>query len=462
MKNRMFLIALMFVSLIPSWGVAMEGPAPDSCPVNMALNREEHDAFVEFNVRLGPLWKHFGKDSFQFQLNKIVEGHWPTARVIELTPTFMERVLNLIDQQYLKDSIARTIGFDVPEWVEFERDMRTVTVFNGILRTKYGLWAKKVEALTKKIKTAYGSQFLTPGLTKEERQLLKAQAISRVADMSVYLQRWDILNRAIIDQKGAAAGKQLLMSSIGLTAGGLMIASLVYTGPIVAAAGAYGASLSTDVILAAQLARLGQVAAASGLGAAGTPTALLLTDTAAVLLRAQRDSANRGTVYACEIDQQISEWKKKGVSPYVKATVVGGTIGFGGGLLTLTPVGARAILVASTFGVGVAQLYAAGKLHENTVLSLAEYQMALEAHKKGDNEKAREHLRKSRVYAQQAGERALETIVVAPLATHVTFHFRSALLQGEAAIRAVFANSSDTLPMSLGIAQESLESWTQN
>ncbi len=388
---------------------------------------------------------HFGKPTFQSKLNQIIANAWPTEKVIEVGPTFMERVLNLVDQQYLKDIIAATVGLDHPQWYPFERVMRRVTLHNGGTENKWGRFTREAEALIAAIHAV------------RKPEVLKARAVTQIANMVVFLERWTIINQAIVQQKGAAAGRQLLLGAVSVAAGGLLIASLVYAGPIVAGAGAFGAGFATDAVVAANLARLGQVAAAGGLGFAGAPTALLLTDSVSVMLEAERAAADNRTILVCEIDKQMSAWKERGVSPYMQAALVGGGIGFGGGLLTLSAAGSKVILAATTFGVGVAQLYALGQLNEAAVQSIAEYRWAIEQQALGNNERARYHLRRSRAYAVQARQRGLESIILASLSASIGGSFKSALLEGESAILKMFANSSDTLPMSVDIGLDTLQ-----
>lgn len=430
------------------------------CPVNMALSQAERDVFIGFHARLSHLNRHYGKNTFQAKLNQIIAQEWPVQKVIEISPTFMERALNLIDQQYLKDAIASTIGLDHPLWNEFERVMKKVTLLTYTTENKHGKFTRKTEELISAINSLSQRQMKTPNTTREQRDILKGRAVTRIANMVIYLERWSIINVEITKQRAEAAGRQLFLNALGLTAGGVLIASIVYAGPIVAGAGAIGAKLSADIVIAAQLARLGQVIAAAGMGAAGAPTGLLLTDTTAAVLEAQRLSANNGTVYACELDRQINAWKQEGVSPYLKAALVGGSIGLGGGVLTLSQAGAKVVLLATTFGISVAQLYTLGQINDNSMKSMAEYRLAMEEHEKGNNEQARIHLQNSRRYAQEANESLLETIVVGALSASISTGFKAALLEGESAIRVLFANSSDTLPMAVGIATESIQQLT--
>lgn len=461
MVRRLVIIVISLILSFPNVGQAqVNSPDADSCPVNMALSFEEHDAYIMFHARLSHLRRHFGKPTFQSRLNGIIAESWPEERVIEIGATFMERTLNLVDQQYLKDAIASTVGLDHPDWIEFERVMKRVTLFTGLTENRQGGFTRTTQKLITAIEKLPAKRFPVRNLDQNTRDVLKARAITQLANMVIYLERWSEINREITRQKAEAAGKQLLLTALGLTAGGLLVASVVYAGPIVAGAGAFSAKFATDAIVAANLAKLGQIAAGAGMGIAGAPTGLFVADTAANIMSAKRNAINNGTIYACEIDRQMKAWREKGVSPYLNAALVGGSIGAGGGLLTLTKAGARVVLWGTSFGVGIAQLYSLGKLSENSMKSLAEYQLAIDEHRKGNNEAARTHLASSRYWAQKANERALESVIIGVLSLSIGTSFQAALLEGENAIRVIFANSSDTLPLAFGVAADSVTAIT--
>jgi hypothetical protein len=97
-------------------------------------------------------------------------------------------------------------------------------------------------------------------------------------------------------------------------------------------------------------------------------------------------------------------------------------------------------------GVGVAQLYALGKMSITTIESLAFYKMAEEAEAAGNHDMALQYLYESRDLSQEAGEHALEAVIIATLSYHVGNHFTHALHDGASAIRQLYAASADTLP----------------
>jgi hypothetical protein len=471
---------ILFISLLvlsPQGAVASEKDpsAAEKCDVNMEMNRPEQKSFNIFRRRLGSLQGHYGRYYFQNAMNAIIEKQWPTERIIEVSATFMERTLNLVDQHYLRHAVASTIGLKDKRWIDFERDMINVTLdgdtlaSNGRSYDGKSIGAKHfataterlVEAITnlkpEELKLLRHANERKRPMDPEQAEILKARAVTMIANMYIYIERWNIINKEINRLRRIGNTKKILFIAMGVTTVGLLVASTIYAGPIIAAAGTFGAKFSTDIIVASQLARLAQVAAGAGLGAVGAPTTVLLTDTTKTLLNAQRESRNNGTVYACEIDKQIQAWKERGVSPYINAAVLGGSVGMAG-VMTFTTVGAKTLLLASSFGVGVALSSSLYGLSENTIYGLAEYRLALEENKKGNKELAIEHAQKSREYFSAAGEDLLNSLLVGVLAAAFTKDFSKALAEGEAVIRALYANSADTLPTALSIAEETLSS----
>ncbi len=473
--RKTLILCIYLLVLSPQGAVALEKDpsAGEKCDVSMEMNRPEQKSFNIFRRRLGSLQGHYGRFYFQNAINGIIEKQWPTERIIEVSATFMERTLNLVDQHYLRDAVASTIGLKDKRWINFERDMVNVTLNGETLKSNGRTYdgksigskhfAEATEALINAIKDLrpeelkylrHASERKRP-MDPKQAEILKARAMTMIANVYIYIERWNIINKEINRLRRIGNEKKIMFIALGLTTVGLLVASTIYAGPIIAAAGTFGAKFSTDIIVASQLARLAQVAAGAGLGAAGAPAAVLLTDTTKALLNAQRMSRNNGTVYACEIDKQIQAWKTRGVSPYINAAILGGSVGMGG-VMTFTTLGARTLLLASTFGVGVALSSSLYGLSENTIYGLAEYRLALDENKKGNKDLAIQHAQKSREYFNAAGEDLLNSLLVGVLAAAFTKDFSKALIEGENVIRALYANSADTLPTALTIAEETL------
>lgn len=455
---RLFLILSLTLSATAALANSMQED-PNLCPVDLALNNEESHALGMFAAHLSHLQDHFGKPSFQGKLNQIITEHKPGDKVIELGTTFFEKTLNLIDQAHLKNSIASTIGLNNEKWEAYRRVMMRVTMLTYGTENKHGRFTRTTEALIEEIKRIPRKNMGIPNLSVEQANVLRARAISQIANMNLYLAKWTIINAEIVKQRGAAAAQQLFFNMLSFGAGTVLVASIIYAGPIVLGAGTFAASFAADVVVAANLARLGQVLAGVGMGAVGAPTGLLLTDTTTAVMEAQRLANNNHSNYACELDRQLNQWRARGAGPYFEAAVVGGTIGFGGGALTLTAAGAKIIMGATYFGVSIAQLYTMGQLNDYSMKALAEYRLAIEEINKGNRDAAILHLQRSRDYDVAGKQNLLQGIVVGALSVSLTQSFKTAILQGEEAIRILFANSSDTLPMALGIAQESIQSF---
>jgi hypothetical protein len=429
--------------------------SPGLCPVSMELSRAESLEFNDFDARLKHVRRHLGRSSFQKKLNDVIATNWPEKKVIDVSTVFIEKILYRVEQEYLKNEIAQTVGLDHPQWAYFERTLKYITIHNGYGPEQNKDLAAATQKLQEDIKNLNS---FTNQSTELEMEIIKARAVTRLANMYLFLERWNILNREISRLQLKTLGRKAFLAALGITAGGLIIASTIYAGPILAAAGAMGAKLSTDVVVAAQLARLAQVATGGAFGAAGAPTALLLTDTSNAYFEANRLSKNQKTVFVCELDKQIQDWKNRGVSPYLKASIIGGSMGLIGGALTLSKTGAKVVLYATAFGVGVAQLYSVQNFSSNTMQGLAEYALAVEAHAAGEREEAIEHLHASSDHFRAAKESFLNSVVVGVLAASIGKDFKSALMQGEATIRSLFSASADTLPFAAGVATDAVQS----
>ncbi|MCC6138222.1 MAG: hypothetical protein IT287_06295 [Bdellovibrionaceae bacterium] len=463
MKNCSRLLLIIIISLVlPLVAMAKEDfPAitndTQMCPISMELNKMEKDAYISFFVRLSHLNGHYGKNSFDTKLNSILEQHWPETKVIETSPLFMERVLNMVEIQYLKNAIASTIGQDDDLWKSFFRVIRSVIIETHLAGTtgNRALFAKNTEKLTQRIRDIPLKKMKIKNLTQEQADILKARAILLITNMFIFLERQSIINTEILALKIQELKAKFTFNLIRYGSIAILVASTMYAGPIIAIAGAAARGLVADVVIASQLAKLGQIAAGGGLGIAGAPVGHALVSASKAMYEAETNSLNNGTVFACELNKKFKEWKAQGTSPFIKAALTGGGLGLAGGALTLTRAGAQIVLYATTFGVGVGQLYALNEMNDNTMRGLAEYKLALMAQENGNNEQAREHLKKSREYFQIAGEKKIEALVISILSvSFAAGDFRAALSQGEDMIRVMYANSSDTLPQAFQSAVE--------
>lgn len=437
----LILIALALFVTVPPARAAEES----SCPRTMALTMHERDAIVMFHARLSHLMYKYGRPDFEASLEKIVKESWPKAKVIQVSASFVERALNMVDQARLRHAIALTAGLDSEAWSEFEREMKAVTLFDSYVVTKWEKFPKQTVKLFEAIKNSRPSS--KNSISREQYEVLKAEAIARVSDMASYLLRWSVINRGLIDERAAVAHKQLAIIGVGVIGGGVMISTMVASGAIVAGAGAYAGSLSANPATAALLTKLGEVAGGVALGVVGAPAAQAIGDSHQAYSEAKKQSQNLQTSFSCELGKQMQEWKDRGASPYLTAALYGGGLGAVGGTLTLSRVGSQVVLYGTTGAVAVAQgstLLEAGSLSWQ---SIDYFRLAQEASDAGDHDKAMKLLFKARDLSQRAQAKSLESVIIATLSAYIVGNFRTAMVQGEQAIRTMYANSADTIPL---------------
>lgn len=416
-----------------------EGERPH-CDASVELSLEEGDALRMFHAKLSHLLSHWGKPSFDAKLQEIVRKDFPQPQVLEPSPYFMEKALNLVDQARLKHSIALTIGTDDEDWGWFDQTMRQISIMEMTGHNLMHPLDRTVLSILKKIKAS------------SQSEIVKAEALMRMADMHTYLLRWRVLNGQMIDDRASASSRTIAVVALGLVGGGVLISTLVVSGPIVSGAGAATAGLSTNPVVAALLVKVAETAAGAAIGFVGAPAAVIAQDSYHAMTEAVKQSYNRGTPLACELGIEINTWKDKAPERLAMAAAIGAGVGAVGGALTFSSTTARLVLYATGLGVGVAQLYAVGKMSIKTVESLVFYRLAEEAMKAGDRPMALRHLHRARDLAQEAGEYALESIIIATLTYHVGHNFMPALRDGAGAIRQLYAASADTLPTAVKAA----------
>lgn len=423
-----------------------------TCDKSLDLTLDQHTAFVSLNARLSHLQDEYGKDTFDSRLQALLREEDAEENVVEVSPIFLEKLLYVVDKYRLYNAIYRTIGFDQSDWDVFQREYNSVLFGDSVVFKKNGIFDNKVEKLMKAIKASLNNNYAPLAkYPKDLRQMYIDEAIARVADAYITTLRMDSVNSQVIDGRAEAAGRQVAIAALGLVSGGVLVATTVYAGPIVTAAGAAAGGLSTNVITAGILARLGQVAAGVGMGMVGAPSAVLLSDSTNALTGATRDSENQQTKLSCELSKQFTQMRARGVKPYLSAIIQGGSVGMFGAVTLAGIRSSQALLWVTGVGVGVAEAYSLIGLGSNYHDLLTEYSLAMQAMKVKDKEKAMEHLKKSREYAVLAGEKAIESIIGGVLAVHVAAEFFPALQHGAAAIRSIFASSADTLPSSMNV-----------
>lgn len=418
--------------------VARGGP---SCPIRLGLTMQERDSYMRFYAALSHLYPYYGTEQFEPNLESIVSTKWPKESVDRTSGLFYERVVNLVDQVRLRHSVAQLIGLDNKEWVEFERYMTGISVHRGIV-THVSL----IEASARRLLKILDDTKRSPRKKGLEWDLIRAEALLRITDMHLQMMRWRAINGEILDEQARASAKAFVVFGVGLVSSGVIVATTIYAGPLLAGTGALAASLSSNPAVAGLLIRLGGAAGSSLLGAVGAPAATLMVGSYNTLTEAAKVSNNAGTSYPCELAKQIEQWKKRAPEEALSSAAFGASIGMLGSLATFNPKTAKLILYSTGIGVSVAQAYAVGKFGQKTVESIAYYKLAKEAEERDDMEAARMHLYTARDLAQQAGQKALESIIIATLTLQVGASFKQALVEGEAAILALWASSSDTVP----------------
>ena len=272
------------------------------------------------------------------------------------------------------------------------------------------------------------------------------EAILATAEMFAYLQKWRAINGEILDAEVEATSKTVAVIAIGAVGLGVLYSTLIVAGPVVGFAGTVGGSLTTNAIWAVRLAKVGEILAGGGVGLVGAPAARTSIDSYHTVTEAWKQSLNNNSSYSCELVKSVSHWREVAGQHTLSAALLGTTMGVGGGMFTLTGVGAKLLLRVTGAGVLAAQGYSVAKMGQKTYQSILHYNLAQEASNQGDVARARELTEKARNFAQEAGDKALESIIIATLTVHVAKHYSHALQEGASSIRKLYAASADTIP----------------
>lgn len=426
--------------------VASDAAKP--CPISLDLRFEERGDVTMFHAQLSHLRRHYGKPGFEQKLQELVKKHWPEAKRIEISPTYWERILSIVDMQRVRHFAALLLredhyqGLQDEDYYWFDHHMKHIMLTGSTAGDLRHPLDKMTENVIKKMARSKAPK----GYSKEEWELVKAEGIARVSEMFTFLSRWRVINGKIIDAKGAAAARKMAIFALGAIGAGVLVGTMVVSGPLIGGAGAAAGGLSSNPVVAGLLVKVAETAAGSLLGIVGAPAAMMVQDSYLMISEADKQSKNNFTDLNCELMKRIEIWKSHAAEEYLTAAVTGGALGLAGGALTMTRAGAQMVLYATGFGVGVAQLFALGKMSIKTVEALAHYKMAEEALEAGNRELALQLLHKARDLSQEAGEKALESIILGVLSYYLTQNFRGAMKNGAGAIRVLYANSADTLP----------------
>lgn len=443
------LLALVIVfNSVGAFAAAPQG-IDHPCAASKELSMKERDSFIGFHARLSHLQAWYGKKAFEIRLNDIIQKYWPKLTVIEISPFYYEKVLNLIDQARLRNSIALTIGIENDAWLRFEKQMKAITVFG---MTGGDGMNPLDKVATNLVKTIGAAKRPSKDISDNEWEIRRAEALARTVEMNTYLLRWKALNSDIMDERAAIAAKKLAILGISMVGGAVLVGTLVLAAPAVMGAGAIGAGLSTNPVVSTLLMKVAETAAGSALGFVGAPAAILVQDSYLTVAKASANSLNNQSSFSCELSKQMGVWQQQGPGRLLSASLIGAGMGAGGGFLTFSGKSAKLVLYATGLGVAIAQAYALGKMTQEAVATVALYRLAEEAAEAGQNAQAKEYLIQARAMAIAAGDHGLEAIIVATLSYHVAGHFRQALHEGAGAIRQLYAASADTLPTAANAA----------
>jgi hypothetical protein len=438
----------------------------EACSARVELNVLERQALGVFNAKLSHLRRDYGTRDFNPALAQIVRNSWPHVVALEVSPLVFEKARIMVEQARLRHAISLTIGLESQEWVAFAKHMDAITLSGEVSSNRTNPFERAstdlMNALAHRSREggprrvlreprnvrAFAHRFTDAEVEAKQQawEARNAEAIARTAEMYIALVKWRAINGQIQFEAAEASARTVAVIAIGAMGAGVLYSTLVISAPIVTFAGATSAELAGSTVIAPLIVKVAEAAAGAGIGMIGAPAAHILADSYGVLSDAAVHSANRQSNYLCELARRMRMWREAAPTELGTAALIGSGMGMGGGMLTFTAKSARAVLLVTGFGVGIAQLYAVGALGWAAIESLKHYKLAEEAETSGDHERALAELYKARDFAQQAGEHLLEGVIIGTLSYHVSHNFKAALRDGESAIRQLYAASADTLP----------------
>lgn len=439
----------------PSFSMASTS-VDDSCPVNVDFNREEIVALRLFLNRLSSLQKHFGRTTFQENLVSVLMQNFPDKKVVEVSAAFYERVLHLVDQQYLANDIAMTVGTHHRLWWnEFRPQMQNVTHYRRPIRGfELKRFRQSTEDLINTVISLTPDQMEKRGLRSSEADIIKARTVMGLQEVHAFIENWHLINLQLQRMRTANTTVNISLLALGLFPAGVIATTTVKANAIIAAASRFAVSFSSDAVVARRLSRLSQVLASGSMGAAGGTAAVMLSDISTVLTTSGRNSRNNDSLYMCELNKQLIALKQRGAAPYLSGMAIGGTIGAGlvGGSLFLSKTGNRALLTTTVLGVGGVTMYSMNQIRKDTMIAIAELEYAKAAMESGDRPLAMFHKQKARQHQGDAKVMSVNFVLLSILSWQLRLDTPHAYRQGEELIRSIFASSADTLPTALQTA----------
>jgi hypothetical protein len=417
---------------------AATGHGASACAPSLAMSAQEVDSLYQFNANLSWLDGKYGRPNFSASLVSIIDAKISKKeKLANVSPFYFERIGNLVEQAKLRDLIAKTIGLENQAWKNFDYHMRNITLHRStsgnLLNPFSSVAVRLIKTIEQKRPSANGKSEFT-------------EAILATAQMFDYLQKWRVLNGEILDAEVEATSKTVAVIAIGAVGLGVLYSTLIVAGPIVGGSGVAMGSLASNAVWAARLAKVGEILAGGGVGLVGAPAARTSIDSYHTVTEAWKQSLNNHSSYACEITKSVEHWKEVAGQNTLSAAILGTTMGVGGGAFTLSGAGAKVLLRVTGAGVLTAQGYSVGQMGYKAYQSVLHYNLAEEALRMGNVERSRQLTEKARDLAQEAGDKALETIIIGVLTNHVVHHYKHALHDGASAIRKLYAASADTIP----------------
>lgn len=481
----MFYSKILILVLITFVGhIALADPpgsrSATQCPVDVRLKSEEKRALRIFNDRMEGLLSHYGRNSMPAALASIVEREYPDKRVIEVSPAFYEHALHYIDFAYVFNDIEMTIGKNHSLWSrtgDFRRYRDKVMSghHNGLRTWERERFDAATENIIDVIQNLTPSQMRKRGLTQEETDIIKSRAMTGIINTYMIVGQWDEIYKAI--QAENARWMRDMALEIGLFAltgfalpGGLFVWTTIKAASLMQKTARLAVATSrSSGLVAARVTTMSDVFMASGLGAVGAPAGLRILDASGAVAESIRVSRNTDTILICQLGRQINALNARGLAPYFKAAVIGGTVGAAGaGITAISPAFARAVLEVTRYGVFVAQGYSIYSFGSSTVYSIQEFGYAQDAIENGDRDLALQHLRLAREHAVHANDAFMNALLLSLLTTQIQGNYsqvvsKMKIAMGMAAveIRALYASSADTLPTAMENAMAAVQDVNQ-
>ncbi len=428
MLGRYFItIVLTSIGCIQS--LFADPPTAYQCKGSLVLSDQEYRSHDFFNEKLrSRLTGYYGQKKYNMRLQEVLNQTWYDERIIDMSPVFMEKLLHLVEQHNLTNLIQATVRADNYNWMKFKLHMELILNKETYIKQKpMDVYRKHALALIEDIENLPDSIIKASSITGLEKRLLVARTVMAINNMNLAIERWNAINKEIRDSRRKSRNKTMMM--LGLTSVGLAvsISTMVYAGPVIALASRIAASYSSDVVVAAYMARAGRILATSGLGASFGASSKLAVDTGTIVSQANRSSNNLNTDFLCELERKIEHWKKTGISPYVKVALISGVVSVPAGELMLTKLGGKIIYGAIAGSTTIQALYSLNALSDSALMAWAEhrdairlYDEAIEYEKLGDLEKSnmvlnqsRQRLLNSRRYWGLAKKNAADSLLYA-------------------------------------------------